>query len=335
MAVSLISNPPYNLKWKSPPFAYVQPRFQNFDVPPDSNANFAFILTALSLIDSKAAFLLPNGIMTTSQTQEANIRRQLIENNLIEAVIRLPDRMFESTSIPICALVLNKQKKTLKVAMVDMTQECVQEQRDQNGQYGGSSHTARTYHKMVNVLTGEGMDKAVKAIQDGTDIPGFCRAVTIEEIRKQDYLLTPSRYIEMPMQEHTHRSYADIAADYNRLVQMKNTLKLTVNESLAKSLGLYDVFTMMQNAPDLSDSFRIVGQTAEKQNFIQLSKNAAEFKIENKSREQLPPALLLFIRDWKQYIMALNTEENRILAEFRDALLPDLMSGKVSVNGDV
>lgn len=313
-------------------FAQIQPRFAGYDVPPDSNANFAFILTALDWIDEKAAFLLPNGVLSTDNAAEAEIRKRLIENNLIEAVIVLPDKMFESTSIATCVLVLNKNKKTMQIEMVDMRQEHAEEQRDQNGQFGGASHEGRTYHKTVKVLTDAGMDKAIKAIEEHANISEFCKAASIEEIREAGYILVPSRYIEFQERDERHRAYADIAADYNRVVAAKNALKLTVNESLAKSLGLYDVFLMMKNQPDIADSFAVVGQKAEKESFIQLSKNAAEFKIENKSKDQFPEILSLFLQMWKQHIMYLNNEENRLLAEFRDALLPDLMSGKIAVD---
>ena len=328
---SLVSNPPYNLKWTAPIFAQMQPRFVGYDVPPNSNANFAFVLTALDWIDEKAAFLLPNGILSADTPSEVEIRKRLIENNLIEAVVSLPDKMFESTSIATCVLVLNKNKKTMQVEMVDMRQEYVEEQRDQNGQFGGTSHENRTYHKTVKILTDDGMAKAIKAIEEHENIPEFCKAASIEEIRDKKYTLVPSRYIEFQERDERHRDYADIVADYNRVVLAKNALKLTVNESLAKSLGLYEIFVMMKNQPDISESFSIVGQKAEKEDFIQLSKNAAEFKIENKSKEKFPEILSLFLQMWKQHIMYLNNEENRILAEFRDALLPELMKGKIEI----
>ena len=104
-----------------------------------------------------------------------------------------------------------------------------------------------------------------------------------------------------------------------------------MNESLARSLGLYETFKMMQQDDGLADSFAVVGQKVEKQSFIQMSKNRAEFRIENKDTERLPEIIQLFLTMWKQRMMMLNNEENRILAEFRDALLPDLMSGKIDV----
>jgi hypothetical protein len=85
----------------------------------------------------------------------------------------------------------------------------------------------------------------------------------------------------------------------------------------------------MKRDDGVSDSFSVVGCKAEKESFITMSKKATEFKIQNRSKDKLPEILMIFLTMWKQHIMYLNNEENRILAEFRDALLPDLMSGKI------
>lgn len=333
MGKSLISNPPYNMKWEIPPFAQIQSRFCEYDVPPKSNANFVFILSALEEIDEKAAFILPNGILTTDDAQEKRIRRCLVEKNLIESVILLPDKMFVSTSISTCILVINKNKKTRNVEMIDMRKEYDEEQREQNGQYGGASHEGRTYYKTFKVLTDKGMEKAINAIENHENIPEFCKCATFEEVKKNGYILNPSRYIEFQEKCNEHRSYSDIVSDYNRIVKEKNAIKITINESLAKSLGLYETFLMMKNQPDMSQSFELVGQKAEQEKYIALSKNKAEFKIENKDTEKLPEIFSLFLNMWKQHIMYLNNEENRILAEFRDALLPDLMNGGLKIDG--
>ena len=110
-------------------------------------------------------------------------------------------------------------------------------------------------------------------------------------------------------------------------------MKITINESLAKSLGLYDLALKVKQGCniDLQQSFELVGQMVEKDNYLTLSKNAAEFRIENKAKDKLPEMLLMFLQMWKQHIMYLNNEENRILAEMRDALLNDLMTGKIEV----
>lgn len=146
---SCISNPPYNMKWKIPPFAQLQPRFNDCELPPENNANYAFILTALDNCNEKVSMILPCGILSSEVASEKRIRQYLVEKNLIESVILCPDKMFEATSIPTCLLTLNKKKETTHITFLDMRKHCDVEQREQNGQFGGASHENRTYKKLL------------------------------------------------------------------------------------------------------------------------------------------------------------------------------------------
>lgn len=336
MSTTLISNPPYNMKWNLPPFAQLQPRFNDCELPPESNANYAFILTALSIIDDKAVFLLPCGVLSTDNKQEKEIRKYLVEKNLIEAIITCPDKMFEATSIPTCIIVFNKKKTTTHISFVDMRQTYDVEQREQNGQFGGASHENRTYKKEVNVFSDEQMRKAIDSICNQSAIPGFSKTVSIQTIKENDYNLIPSRYIYFQEEGFEHREYADIIDDLNRVIKEKNGLKLTINESLAKSIGLYDIFLMFKQSEETNSSINemlsFTGKKIEKEKFISISKNAGELKFENGSKDSISTILMSILQMWKQHIMYLNNEENRYLAELRDALLPDLMSGKIKLD---
>lgn len=336
MSYTLISNPPYNMKWELPPFAQLQPRFNNCALPPESNANYAFILTALSMIDEKAVFLLPCGVLSTDNKQEKVIRKYLIEKNLIEAVITCPDKMFEATSIPTCIIVFNKNKKTTNISFVDMRQTYQTESREQNGQFGGASHEKRTYKKDIKVFSYEQMQKAMDCISNQSAVPEFSKTVSIQTIQENDFNLIPSRYIDFQEQELKHREYADIIDDLNRVIAEKNGLKLTMNESLAKSIGLYDIYLMFKQSEETNNSMNkmlsFTRKKIEKENFISMSKKAGELKFENGSKDKVSTILMSILQMWKQHIMYLNNEENRYLIELRDALLPDLMSGKINLN---
>lgn len=337
MSTALISNPPYNMKWNLPPFAQIQPRFNDCELPPESNANYAFILTALSLVDDKAVFLLPCGVLTTDNKQEKEIRKYLIDKNLIEAIITCPDKMFEATSIPTCILVFNKHKQTTDIAMVDMRQQYTVEQREQNGQFGGDSHTKRTYVKEIKTFSADDMKKAIDAIAEKQEIPEFARTVSQQDVIQNDYILTPARYLAFKEREALHRDYADIVADLNRTIADKNVLKLTVNETIAKSLGLYE-FGIIQkeareNAKAMNDGLgKLIGCEILADDYILLTKNKNEIKFENNSKDKLSTIFLSILQMYKQHIIYLNNEENRYLAELRDALLPDLMSGKFDLS---
>ncbi len=130
-----ISNPPYNLRWQQPIFAQMQDRFKYTAVPPVSNANFAFILTALNKCD-RLCFILPQGVLTSGTKEEKEIRQYLIEKNYVEAVITCPSKMFEATSIPVCIITLDKNKKTSETVMIDAKDFCTKETREQRGQFG-------------------------------------------------------------------------------------------------------------------------------------------------------------------------------------------------------
>lgn len=332
---SCISNPPYNMKWKIPPFAQLQPRFNGCELPPESNANYAFILTALDNCNEKVSMILPCGILSSEVTNEKRIRQYLVEKNLIESVILCPDKMFEATSIATCLLTLNKKKETTHIAFLDMRKTCDVEQREQNGQFGGASHENRTYKKAVNVFSEIQMESAIDAIVNQKSVPEFSKSASLQMVTENDYCLVPSRYIEFQEKEFVHREYGEIIDDLNRVINEKNGLKLTMNETLAKSVGLYEIFQMFKQSEETADSMNqmltFTGKRIEKENFISMSKKAGELKFENGSKNSISTILLSILQMWKQHIMYLNNEENRYLAELRDAILPDLMSGKIKL----
>lgn len=181
-------------------------------MPPESNANFAFVLNGLYLADDKIVLLLPNGVMAPAKN-EKTILSILVQANLLEAVIALPDGMFESTGIPVCILVFNKHKDTAETIMIDLRQHCEEETRDQNGQFGGASHEGRTYHKTVKIVSDAVIDQCVDAITNHKSIAGFSQVATIEDIKAQDFCISPSRYVKSEPIGVRHRAYQDIADD--------------------------------------------------------------------------------------------------------------------------
>lgn len=329
MGISLISNPPYNLRWKPPELAGFLPQYAGYEIPPDSNANMAFILSALNWIEDRAVILLPNNVLTSDQKKEKVIRQQLISQNLLLAVISLPSNMFESTSIPTCLLVFDKHKGTRRIAMIDLQNQCQEETREQRGQFGGNSHTGRTYRKTVMVIPDDVMKECLDLIDSQQDKEDFCKWVQPEDLEMNGWNLMPRRYFDMKI-ETSHRSFEDIAADYNRIIAQKNAIQIRMNKTAAKRLG-YDC--MDAERPDLTASFGIVGQKAEKEKFISFGADDG-ITIKISTKESIHPLIIDFLNHWKQMIMYLNQEENRYLAEFRDALLPELMSGKIEVTKD-
>ena len=327
-----ISNPPYNMRWEHELFMQIDKRFNVYGVPPESNANYAFVLTALA-VAKRAVLIMPNGINEGGTKTEMEIRKNLADMNKIESVIINPDNMFESTSIGTCLFCINNNKTTIQTEMIDARDTYAEEKREQRGQFGGKSHTNRVYTKTVKTYTDDNIKSMLDAIANKTCKAGYCQSVNINDIKSAEYALAPSRYVKFKYIETAHRNYADIVADLNRVIAEKNCCKLVINETLAKRLG-FDVDLYKKDAIDSNFTdfiTKIAGDKILKSDYIQFTKSKNEFTFKNNGAEFISTILTSILQTWKQHIMYLNQTENRYLAELRDAVLPELMSGKLKV----
>lgn len=320
-----ISNPPYNMKWKHPFFAQSQTRF-GLGVPPESNANYAFVLTALAKQD-KAVFLLPDGVLTTTSQEEHAIRKSLVEKNYLEAVITLPGKMFESTSIPTCLLIFNKKKQTSNVLMVNASTLATEVVREQRGQVGGKSHTNRVYKKEINILPDEAINKIKGLLDNPKDEPNISKVVPIETIKEQGYVLTPNRYIELKRDDIQHTSLEEIGENLKRVSAEKGAVKITINRKMASDLGLLPLIELLKQSTEaskeLNKSFKDEGVSLNTDSIVTLT-NSKVFKIEVKKWDKLPDLIVMFAQAWKQAMIHYNDEENRYLMELKDIMLDKL-----------
>ncbi len=110
----IIANPPFNLKeWRGPDELTNDPRWAGYETPPTGNANYGWILHMISKLSDNgvAGFVLANGSMSTNTKGEGEIRKQIIENDLVDCMIALPGQLFYTTQIPVCRWFLTKNKK--------------------------------------------------------------------------------------------------------------------------------------------------------------------------------------------------------------------------------
>lgn len=325
-----ISNPPYNLKWRHPDFAAFDPRF--LVLPEERNANFAFVQTAIHEAE-RAILLLPNSVLKP-QNSKADMEciKILHSQNLIDAVVNCPGEMFVSTSIAVCLLFLSKNKKTTTIEFIDMQDFCRTEIRKQNGQVVGNSNQKRVYEKKFNVFEAEHIDFILNCIEERKSEPGRCACATREEVIAKNYDLRPRIYIEAIEEDSKSRAYSDIVADLNRIRTQKNMCKLTINKTLARNLGLKQSLFETELVDAEFDEFveKIAGEKIIKANYITFT-DSAVLKFENTSKTEISPIIAMIFEAYKRHIYFLNNEENRYLAEMRDALIPDLISGKIEV----
>ncbi len=207
----ILANPPFNLKaWRTREQLVDDPRWAGFEVPPETNANYAWILHMVSKLSARgvAGFVLANGSMSTNTKGEGTIRRQLLEKDLVACMVALPGQLFYTTQIPVCLWFLAKdkgarpgeggagrqdrRKQVLFIdaramgAMVDRTHKELTEAE--------LAEIARTYHAWQSDVTeGEGAY---------VDRPGFCKSLRLDEIAAHEHVLTPGRYVgAAPLEE--------------------------------------------------------------------------------------------------------------------------------------
>lgn len=201
----IMANPPFNQKeWRADNELVDDPRWNGYEVPPTSNANYGWILNIVSKLSQNgvAGFLLANGALSDDGT-ELKIRQQLIENNLVEAIIILPRNLFYTTDISVTLWILNKNKKARTV-----------EQNGETKQYRDREHEilfmdlrqmGSPYEKKYIELTEEDRAKVVEVYHNWQsvgyeqiyqNVPEFCYSASYDEVKEKGFTLVPSRYIE-------------------------------------------------------------------------------------------------------------------------------------------
>lgn len=193
----VITNPPYSLSWHP----MTDERFEGYELAPKSKADYAFVLHGLSKLKDQGELLaiLPHGVLFRGQT-EGKIRKKLIDNNLINMVIRLPENMFLNTQIPTVILKLKKNRETEDVLFVDAGKECVKVGKH-------------------NDLTDEHIEKVIAVAKHRLTTNKYSRVVSVDEIRSNDYNLNIPRYVDTSEPEEkvdlyqAMKDYADIARE--------------------------------------------------------------------------------------------------------------------------
>jgi type I restriction enzyme M protein len=197
----IMANPPFNQKdWRGENELIDDPRWRGYDVPPKSNANYGWILTMVSKLSENgvAGFILANGALSGGG-EEYKIRKTLIENNLVEAILVFPSSMFYTTDISVSLWIINKNKKEQVRAVGSNRRHFRNREKEilffdlrklgipfekKFVQFSDETvqHIAGTFHKWQQA--------------EIENVPEFCYSAKIDEIEKKDFSLVPSKYIE-------------------------------------------------------------------------------------------------------------------------------------------
>jgi len=226
----IIANPPFNMSDWGGERVRQDVRWK-FGVPPVNNANFAWVQHFVHHLapTGLAGFVLANGSMSSNTSGEGEIRKNIIDADLVDCMVALPGQLFYSTQIPVCLWFLARDKKNHKF-------------RDRRGSvlFIDARKMGRMIDRVHRELSPDDIAKIAGTYHawrhDGdsgeyADVPGFCKSASLEEIRKNNYVLTPGRYVG-----------AEIVADDGEPFDEKmKRLTATLREQFAESERLEKV----------------------------------------------------------------------------------------------
>lgn len=201
----IMANPPFNQKqWRAEDELTDDSRWAGYEIPPKGNANYAWILNIVSKLSENgvAGFLLANGALSGGG-DEYKIRKKLIKNDLVEAILVLPMNMFYTTDISVTLWILNKNKKARTTEHNGKTKKY--RNRTNKILFMNLRNIGEPFEKKYIQFTEENINKIATTYhnwqQEGFEKnyknePEFCFSATIEDIEQKDYSLVPSKYIE-------------------------------------------------------------------------------------------------------------------------------------------
>lgn len=223
----ILANPPFNLS------GWGQEKLQDdvrwkYGTPPAGNANFAWIQHMIHHLapNGKIGLVLANGAVSSQQSGEGGIRRNIIEADLVEGIVALPTQLFYSVTIPVTLWFISKDKKqkgkTLFIDARKMGTMIDRKHRD---------FSDEDIARLADTFT---------AFQNGTleEVKGFCAVASTEDISKQDYILTPGRYVGIeeqeedsePFDEKMKRLTTELSSLFSRSHELEEQIKNNLKE---------------------------------------------------------------------------------------------------------
>ena len=219
----IMANPPFNVKdyWAESLDGDVR---WKYGTPPEGNANYAWLQHMIHHLapNGTAGIVLANGSLSSNTSGEGEIRKAMLEDDIVDCIVALPDKLFYSTGIPVCIWIMNRNKahkgKTLFI----------------DGRKLGTMVTRR-----LRELTDEEIRKIAdtyinyKNEENYEDIQGFCKVADLDEIREHDYILTPGRYVGIeeadddgePFEEKMERLTKQLAQQFQKSKELEDEIR--------------------------------------------------------------------------------------------------------------
>ncbi len=217
---AIVANPPFSYRWEPKEETAKDFRFSRYGIAPKSAADFAFLLHGFHYLsdDGTMAIILPHGVLFRGGKEEA-IRKKLLSDDNIDAIIGLPANLFYSTGIPVCILVLKKCRRTNDILFINASSE---------------EHYKKG--KRQNSLRSKDIKKIVETYQFRIEENRYARKVYMREIKDNGYNLNISRYVNLSKEEEK----IDLAEIHRQLVATEEKIEAArqKHNDFLKELGL-------------------------------------------------------------------------------------------------
>ncbi|ANV97415.1 type I restriction-modification system subunit M [Helicobacter enhydrae] len=216
----IVANPPFSLKEWGAEYAEndTYQRFKHYAIPPKTKGDYAFVIHMLASLapQGRMGIVLPHGVLFRGSSEE-KIRKKILENNLLDAVIGLPENLFYGTSIPACILIFKKDREYQDVLFIDASKEFKK-------------------NKNQNKLTEEHITKILTTYQNRQEIEKYSHIATMEEIQENDYNLNIPRYVDTFEEEEE----IDIPSTLDKIAKLDEEISKTQAkmDNYLKELGL-------------------------------------------------------------------------------------------------
>jgi type I restriction enzyme M protein len=231
----ILANPPFNISAWGGERLRDDPRWR-YGVPPAGNANFAWVQHIVHHLAPAgvAGLVLANGSMSSSQSGEGEIRTRLIEADLVDCMVALPGQLFYSTQIPTCLWFLTRNRQNGQFR--DRHGEILFIDARKLGRMVDRTHRELTDSDIARIANTYHSWRGESDAGEYADLGGFCKSVTLDEVRRHACVLTPGRYVGAELREHEGELFEAKVQRLAALLREQQTRAAKLDASIAASL---------------------------------------------------------------------------------------------------
>lgn len=234
----ILANPPFNSSdWGGSRLR--EDRRWVYGTPPPGNANFAWVQHFIYHLapNGIAGFVLANGSMSSNTSTEGEIRKKIIEADLVDCMVALPGQLFYSTSIPVCLWFIARNKESHRFR--NRAGETLFIDARRLGRMIDRVHRELTHSEMTRIAETYHAWRGDKGASEYADVPGFCKSTTLEKVQENGNVLTPGRYVGAEVQEEDSEPFEETIAHLTKKLTEQMAEARRLDDAIAKNLEIF------------------------------------------------------------------------------------------------